>query len=71
MRTVALVDLSDLSSEVDPERYRRMRRTYINMLASEVPESFLLRFESEETALEELLDAIYGTMEAEDDEQRA
>lgn len=48
-----------------------MRKTYINMLASEVPESFLLRFECEETALEELLDAIYGTMEAEDDEQRA
>jgi hypothetical protein len=65
------VDLSDYSKDVDAGRYRRMRRTYINVLASEVPESFLLRFDSEETALEELLDAIYGTMEAEDDEQRA
>lgn len=71
MRIAAQVDLSDYSKDVDPKRYRRMRRTYINMLASEVPESFLLRFESEETALEELLDAIYGTMEAEDDELRA
>jgi hypothetical protein len=71
MGTAARVDLSDLSNEVDASRYRRMRRTYINMLASEVPESFLLRFDSEETALEELLDAIYGTMEADDDEQRA
>jgi hypothetical protein len=70
MGITAWVDLSDLSKEVDPSRYRRMRKTYINMLASEVPESFLLRFDSEETALEELLDAIYGTMEA-DDEQRA
>ena len=70
MGITAWVDLSDLSKEVDPSRYRRMRKTYINMLASEVPEAFLLRFDSEETALEELLDAIYGTMEA-DDEQRA
>ena len=70
MGITAWVDLSDLSKEVDPSRYKRMRKTYINMLASEVPESFLLRFDSEETALEELLDAIYGTMEA-DDEQRA
>lgn len=70
MGIAAWVDLSDLSKDVNASRYRRMRRTYINMLASEVPESFLLRFDSEETALEELLDAIYGTMEA-DDEQRA
>ena len=68
MRIAAQVDLSDYSKDVDPGRYKRMRKTYINMLASEVPESFLLRFECEETALEELLDAIYGTMEAEDDE---
>lgn len=71
MRIAAQVDLSDYSKDVDPQRYKRLRKTYINMLASEVPESFLLRFESEETALEELLDAIYGTMEAEDDELRA
>lgn len=70
MRTAAGVDLSEFSKDVDPSRYKRMRRTYINVLAQEVPESFLLRFDSEETALEELLDAIYGTMEA-DDEQRA
>ncbi len=68
MRIAAQVDLSDYSKDVDPQRYKRLRKTYINMLASEVPESFLLRFESEETALEELLDVIYGTMEAEDDD---
>lgn len=71
MRIAAQVDLSDYSKDVDPKRYKRLRKTYINMLAAEVPESFLLRFESEETALEELLDAIYGTMEVEDDELRA
>lgn len=71
MRTAAGVDLSEFSKDVDPSRYRRMRKTYINVLAQEVPESFLLRFDSEETALEELLDAIYGTMEADNDEQRA
>lgn len=40
-----------------------MRKTHIRMLSSQVPESFIERFENEETALSELLDAIYGTMD--------
>lgn len=61
------LDLSDLSSNIDPEKYRRMRKTHIRMLSSQVPESFVERFEDEETALSELLDAIYGTMDQEED----
>jgi hypothetical protein len=44
-----------------------MRRTHIRVLSQQVPESFLERFEDEETALCELLDAIYGTMDQEDE----
>jgi hypothetical protein len=36
------------------------------MLSSQVPESFIERFEDPETALSELLDAIYGTMDHEE-----
>lgn len=43
-----------------------MRRTHIRVLSSQVPESFVERFEDHETALSELLDAIYGTMDHED-----
>lgn len=60
------LDLSDLSSSIDPEKYRRMRKTHIRVLSSQVPESFVERFEDKETALSELLDAIYGTMDQED-----
>jgi len=62
------VDLSDLSSNVDSAKYKRMRRTHIKVLSSQVPESFVEKFEDEETALSELLDAIYGTMDQEDDD---
>jgi len=31
------------------------------MLSSQVPSSFLAKFQDEETALKELLDTIYGT----------
>jgi hypothetical protein len=43
-----------------------MRRTHIRVLSSQVPESFVDRFEDRETALSELLDAIYGTMDQEE-----
>jgi hypothetical protein len=61
------LDLSDLSSSIDKSKYKRMRKTQIRMLSSQVPESFVERFEDEETALSELLDAIYGLMDHEDD----
>ncbi len=62
------LDLSDLSSSIDSSKYKRMRKTHIKVLSSQVPESFVERFEDEETALAELLDAIYGTMDQEDPE---
>lgn len=62
------LDLSDLSLSIDPNKYKRMRKTHIRVLSSQVPESFVERFEDEETALSELLDAIYGTMDQEDDD---
>lgn len=61
------LDLSDLSASIDPSKYRRMRRTQIRLLSSQVPESFVERFEDREAALSELLDAIYGTMDHEED----
>ena len=57
------LDLSSLSFGIDSAKYRRMRKTHIRMLSSQVPESFIERFENEETALSELLDAIYGMMD--------
>lgn len=57
------VDLSDFSSHIDAKKYRRLKKTQIRLLSQQVPESFLDRFEDEETALSELLDAIYGTMD--------
>ena len=57
------VDLSDFSSQIDAKKYRRLKKTQIRLLSQQVPESFLDRFEDEETALSELLDAIYGTMD--------
>ena len=52
------VDLSDFSSQIDAEKYRRLKKTHIRLLSQQVPESFLDKFEDEETALSELLDAI-------------
>jgi len=60
------LDLSNLSSGIDSNNYKRMRKTHIKVLSSQVPESFVERFENEELALSELLDAIYGTMDHED-----
>jgi hypothetical protein len=45
-----------------------MRKTHIRVLSSEVPESFVEKFEDRETALSELLDAVYGTLDHEDSE---
>lgn len=61
------VDLSDFSSQIDTEKYRRLKKTHIRLLSQQVPESFLDKFEDEETALSELLDAIYGTMDQEEE----
>ena len=57
------VELVDLSKHADSvhEDYKRLSKTQIKLLSSQVPESFVARFEDEETALKELLDAIYGT----------
>jgi len=57
------IELMDLSKHVDSvsEHYKRLSKTQIRLLSSQVPESFVARFEDEETALKELLDAIYGT----------
>lgn len=53
----------DLSKHVDSvsQDYKRLSKTQIRLLCSQVPQSFINRFEDEETALKELLDAIYGT----------
>jgi len=68
MRIEPDVDLSHHSKDVDPSNYKRLQKTHIRLLASQVPASFFEKFEYEETALTELLDAIYGTMEIPDDE---
>jgi hypothetical protein len=44
-----------------------MRKTQIRVLSCQVPESFVERFQDEETALSELLDAVYGTADHEED----
>ena len=61
---VALIDLSKHVDNVS-QNYKRLSKTQIRLLSSQVPESFVDRFENEETALKELLDAIYGTCEHE------
>ena len=57
------IELRDLSKHADSvsQDYKRLSKTQIRLLSSQVPESFVARFEDEETALKELLDAIYGT----------
>ena len=52
----------DLSKHVDTvsQDYKCLSKTQIRLLSSQVPESFVARFKDEETALKELLDAIYG-----------
>ena len=63
------LDLSKYTDEQELQtQYTRLAKTYIKLLSSQVPESFLEKFEDEETALKELLDVVYGTMEFGDED---
>ena len=65
---VETLDLSKYGEEKDLcDLYKRITTTHIRMLSSQVPESFLEKFKDEETALKELLDVVYGTMDFTDD----
>ena len=62
------LDLSKYGDEEDlSSLYKRITTTHIKMLSSQVPESFLEKFKDEGTALKELLDVVYGTMDFTDD----
>ncbi len=62
------LDLSDYGEEAElTSLYKRISKTHLRMLSSQVPESFLEKFKDEETALKELLDVVYGTMDFNDD----
>ena len=63
-----IMDLSRHADKVSAD-YKRLSKTQIKLLSSQVPESFVERFKDEETALKELLDTIYGTCECDDDPQ--
>ena len=56
------IEILDLSHHTDTvaEHYKRLSKTQIRLLSSQVPESFVERFKDEETALKELLDSVYG-----------
>lgn len=56
---IETLDLSHLTDDVCSQ-YKRLSKTQIRMLSSQVPESFIEKFSDEKTALKELLDAIYG-----------
>jgi len=62
-----IMDLSRHADKVSAD-YKRLSKTQIKLLSSQVPESFVERFKDEETALKELLDTIYGTYEHDDAE---
>ena len=62
-----VMDLSRHADKVSAD-YKRLSKTQIKLLSSQVPESFVERFKDEETALKELLDTIYGTYEHDDTE---
>ncbi len=64
---IETLDLSDYSDKLEG-RYRRLAKTHIKLLSSQVPESFIQRFENKEDALRELLDTVYGTMELEEND---
>ena len=66
MRLTSL-DLSKYTDEV-ASQYKRLSKTQLRLLSSQVPESFLDRFQDKETALKELLDVIYGTEDLEIDD---
>ena len=59
---VKQLDLSHLTDDLSTQ-YKRLSKTQIRMLSSQVPESFVKKFRDEKTALKELLDVIYGTEE--------
>jgi hypothetical protein len=61
------LDLSNWRFGIDTGKYKRMKKMQIRVLSSQVPESFVERFQDEETALSELLDAVYGTADHEED----
>ena len=66
---IETLDLSQYSDDKEIHaQYKSLARTYIKLLSSQVPESFLDKFEDEETALKELLDVVYGTMECSDED---
>jgi len=66
---IETLDLSQYSDDTEIHaQYKSLARTYIKLLSSQVPESFLDKFEDEETALKELLDVVYGTMEFGDED---
>ena len=58
----------DLSQHVDAvsAQYKRLSKTQINLLATQVPESFVTRLQDEKLALQDFLDVIYGTIDHED-----
>ena len=58
-------ELLDLSKHVDAvsAQYTRLSRTQIRLLASQVPETFLNKFQDEELALQDFLDVIYGAID--------
>ncbi len=60
------MDLSKHAEKVSDD-YKRLSKTQIKLLSSQVPESFVERFKDEETALKELLDTVYGTFECDHD----
>ena len=60
------MDLSHHAEKISAD-YKRLSKTQIRLLSSQVPESFVERFKDEETALKELLDIVYGTIECDHD----
>lgn len=66
MRLTTL-DLSKFTDEV-ASQYKRLSKTQLRLLSSQVPESFLEKFSDPETAVKELLDVIYGTPEFNSDD---
>ena len=62
---IETVDLSHHTESICSE-YKRLSKTQIRLLSSNVPESFVAKFKDERTALKELLDVIYGTGEYDD-----
>lgn len=61
------VDLSKHAEKLSSD-YKRLSKTQIRLLSSQVPDSFVERFRDEETALKELLDIVYGTLECDEDD---